>query len=172
MPRGSVASIPCLRQPAPRASGIDPPSAPVPPEGVGTKGVPPVRSTRLRRVEQRAGQGRKSGSNELPAVAQKGVIVDSSPPCGFQKFGRKALRQNSCRLCENSNERAAIWKCGSIFGASRASHARRSAKVRLQRAIFRDFLSFHTVCLIYGDKARFPILPALGEDMGDVPREC
>ena len=35
-----------------RAS-LDPPSAPLPPDGVGTKGVPPI-STRLRRVEQRA----------------------------------------------------------------------------------------------------------------------
>src|SRR6516162_1790114 len=53
-------------------------------------------------------------------------------------------------LCENSNDRAPVYKFQSIFGRFPPLQARRSEKVRFRCAVFRQFRSFHTAWVTSG----------------------
>src|SRR6516162_11790178 len=54
------------------------------------------------------------------------------------------------RLCENSNDRASVYKLQSIFGRFPPLQARRSEKVRFRCDVFGQFPSFHTTWVTNG----------------------
>jgi hypothetical protein len=83
-------------------------------------------------------------------------------------------------LCENSDDRAPVYKFQSIFSRFPPLQARRSEKVRSRCAVFRQFRSFHTVWVKGGGGRRqvdgtaglppAPEMPCAPRQLSLVPR--